>query len=171
MNCTEKEQETCQVEKRGCEGCYYNKDEIEEISKRFSNGTETIEDILDYCRNYEIILENGIKMRLVDKKYLDKLAKEYKKLQAERKEDKNKIKELESKLEEANKQLDLDYVDKNYIPVKKVIDKIEELDNLQKEMTTKNHNADNINDCYRYGDEAQKAMYEKEALEELLEDK
>lgn len=23
--CTEKEQETCDVEKRGCEGCYYNK--------------------------------------------------------------------------------------------------------------------------------------------------
>ena len=27
-----------------------------------------------------------------------------------------RIKELEAKLEEANKQLDLDYVDKNYIP-------------------------------------------------------
>lgn len=30
MNCTDKEQETCQVEKRGCEGCFYNKNEIEE---------------------------------------------------------------------------------------------------------------------------------------------
>ena len=30
MNCTDKEQETCQVEKMGCEGCYYNKDEIVE---------------------------------------------------------------------------------------------------------------------------------------------
>ena len=26
MFCTSKEQETCEVEKRGCEGCYYNKD-------------------------------------------------------------------------------------------------------------------------------------------------
>ena len=31
-----------------------------------------------------------------------------------------RIKELEAKLEEANKQLDLDYVDKNYIPKQKV---------------------------------------------------
>ena len=30
MNCTDKERESCQVEKRGCEGCYYNKDEIVE---------------------------------------------------------------------------------------------------------------------------------------------
>ena len=35
-----------------------------------------------------------------------------------------KIKDLQSKLEEANKQLDLDYVDKNYIPVEKVKDLI-----------------------------------------------
>ena len=27
--CTNKEQETCDVEKRGCEGCYYNR-KIEE---------------------------------------------------------------------------------------------------------------------------------------------
>ena len=38
-----------------------------------------------------------------------------------------RIKELESKLEEANKQLDLDYVDENYIPKQKIKDKIEEL--------------------------------------------
>lgn len=25
MTCTSKEQETCNVEKRGCKGCYYNK--------------------------------------------------------------------------------------------------------------------------------------------------
>ena len=37
---------------------------------------------------------------------------------------KTKIKDLQSKLEEANKQLDLDYVDKNYIPVEKVKDLI-----------------------------------------------
>ena len=40
------------------------------------------------------------------------------------KQDKKKIKELEAKLEEANRQLDLDYVDKNYVPVKKVKDEL-----------------------------------------------
>ena len=59
----------------------------------------------------------------------------------------------------------------NSIPVQKVKDKIEELDKLQKEMTTKKHNADNINDCYHYGDKAQEALYKKEVLEEILEDK
>lgn len=28
MLCTSKEQETCDVEKRGCEGCYYNKEDL-----------------------------------------------------------------------------------------------------------------------------------------------
>jgi hypothetical protein len=26
MTCTEKERETCEYEKLGCEGCYYNKE-------------------------------------------------------------------------------------------------------------------------------------------------
>lgn len=83
-----------------------------------------------------------------------------------------RIKELEQK----NKHLKYLYDDcckclLDTIEKQKVKDKIEELDSIQKEMTTKNHNADNINDCYRYGDEAQKAMYKKEALEEILEDK
>lgn len=36
-----------------------------------------------------------------------------------------RIKELEKELEKANRQLDLDYVDDNYIPKQKVKDKIE----------------------------------------------
>ena len=53
---------------------------------------------------------------------------------AEREEDKKKIKELEAKLEEANKQLDLDYVDENYIPKQKIKDKIEELRNEKEQL-------------------------------------
>lgn len=60
------------------------KDEnLEEISKRFNNGTETIEDILNYCRNFLFTFENGVKMSLVEKKYLDKLIDEYKKISVE----------------------------------------------------------------------------------------
>ena len=43
----------------------------------------------------------------------------------EREQDKKRIQELEKELEKANKQLDLDYVDDNYIPKQKVKDKIE----------------------------------------------
>ena len=39
---------------------------------------------------------------------------------------KTKIQDLQSKLEESNKQLDLDYVDKNYIPVEKVKEIVKE---------------------------------------------
>ena len=63
------------------------------------------------------------------------------------------------------------WVGKNYIPKSKVRERIEEYNKLQEEMTTKNHNADNINDCYKYGDKAQKAYYKKEALQELLEER
>ena len=42
------------------------------------------------------------------------------------KQEKQRIQDLESKLEEANKQLDLDYVDKNYIPVEKVKEIVKE---------------------------------------------
>lgn len=60
------------------------KDEnLKEISKRFNNGTETIEDILNYCRNFLFTFENGVKMSLAEKKYLDKLIDEYKKISVE----------------------------------------------------------------------------------------
>lgn len=108
MNCTDKERENCQVEKRGCEGCFYNSDKnvalIEELIQEYKtyNDLDGIQDLSIYVN----VLQNIL---------------------AEREEDKNKIKELESKLEEANKQLDLDYVDKNYIPKQKIKDKIDEI--------------------------------------------
>ena len=72
-----------------------------------------------------------------DIKILTEENSSYKKEQAmqnilsEREQDKARIKELEKKLEEANKQLDLDYVDENYIPKQKAKEmqaKIKELE-------------------------------------------
>ena len=45
----------------------------------------------------------------------------------EREQDKKRIQELEEELEKANKQLDLDYVDENYIPKQVIIDKVNEI--------------------------------------------
>lgn len=107
-------------------------EDIKKISKRFQNGTETIEDILDYCKNYEITFENGTKMKLVDKKYLDKLVKEYKKLLAEREEDKKKIANLKE-IDEANRKViaeQCDYLQNRSIPKQKVK---EELEKAEKE--------------------------------------
>ena len=94
---------------------------LKEISERFSNGTETIEDIINYCRNYEIKFENGLKLRVVEKRYFDKLVE--------------RIKELEV-LEDDLKDKRVVYIDtpefaENYIPKQKVKDKIEEVHNMK----------------------------------------
>lgn len=60
----------------------------------------------------------------------------------EREQDKKRIQELEEELEKANKQLDLDYVDDNYIPRQKVKDKIEELKNEYDEILSEYGNLD-----------------------------
>ena len=75
-----------------------------------------IEDI-ENVRSFLFEFKDGTELRLVEKENYDKLVE--------------RIKELEAKLEEANKQLDLDYVDKNYIPkqkVKEILDKAELMD-------------------------------------------
>lgn len=106
-------------------------EDIKKVSERFNNGTETIEDILKYCRNFKFTFENGIKLQLVEKKYLDRLIKEYKNLLAEREEDKKKIEELEV-LEDDLKDKRIVYVDtpefeENYIPKQKVLEEIDQV--------------------------------------------
>jgi hypothetical protein len=72
--------------------------------------------------------------RLNDDLYGDKkikndkiIAHKFAVMQQQINEKDSRIQELEEELEKANKQLDLDYVDDNYIPKQKVKDKIEEL--------------------------------------------
>lgn len=57
---------------------------------------------------------------------------------SEREQDKARIKELESKLEEANKQLDLDYVDENYIPKQKAKEMQAKIKELEEELYSAN---------------------------------
>lgn len=94
--------------------------EYEEKKENIEKDIKTLNEVLIHYRETE-------EVRKVIKNILD-----------ERKADKKRIKELESKLEKANKQLDLDYVDKNYIPVQKVKDKIEELKKAKRETTREN---------------------------------
>lgn len=60
-------------------------EEIKQISKRFNNGTETIDDILNHCRHYMLKLENGRILDLVEKKYLDTVLNLIEKLKEENK--------------------------------------------------------------------------------------
>ena len=61
-------------------------EEIKQISKRFNNGTETIDDILNHCRHYMLKLENGRILDLVEKKYLDTVLNLIEKLKKENEE-------------------------------------------------------------------------------------
>lgn len=69
-------------------------------------------------------------IRLTDEEYR-KVIKNAQKDITEQKD--KRIQELEEKLEKANRQLDLDYVDDNYIPKQKVKDKIEEYNKKMEE--------------------------------------
>lgn len=119
---------------------------LKEISERFSNGTETIEDIINYCRNYEIKFENGLKLRVVEKRYFDKLVE--------------RIKELEV-LEDDLKDKRIVYIDtpefeKEFIQKQKVID---EMEKLNKEIK----NCDEVEAIFK--------IKQQQILQELLEDK
>lgn len=102
---------------------------LEEISERFNNETETIEDMINYCRNYEIKFENNITIRVIEKKYFDKLVKRIQELEEE-----NAILKDEKKLTEDVEMKDITQVInktfeefmKDYIPTQKVKDIVKE---------------------------------------------
>ena len=63
-----------------------NYDELNEISNRFDNGTETEDDIINHCRNYGIEFKNGNQLFVVEKKYFDKVVDLYQKEKEKNKE-------------------------------------------------------------------------------------
>ena len=71
-----------------------NYDELNEISKRFDNGTETEDDIINHCRNYGIEFENGNQLFVVEKKYFDKVVDLYQKEKEKNKELKKENNEI-----------------------------------------------------------------------------
>ncbi len=76
-----------------------------------------------------------------------------------------RVKELEEKLEKINKQLDLDYVDNNYIPVSLVKEKIEEYKKKSEEY--EENKKDDFMGFWQM--EFLKACHKLQAYEELLE--
>lgn len=139
-------------------------EDINKINERFNNGTETIDDILNYCKNYRFTFENGTKMRLVEKKHVDRLIDEHKKLLAEREQDKKRIKELEEEnriFKNSNVLVNRYFrLKDNSIPKQKVKDKIEELKKDYEDSKDENGETE-----YYYPD------YTIRKLEELLEEK
>ena len=81
------------------------------------------------------VLKNIEKLRRIEFKHCvtDREIKAIQNILVELEQKDKRIQELEEKLEKANRQLDLDYVDDNYIPKQKVKDKIEEYNKKMEE--------------------------------------
>ena len=87
-----------------------------------------VKEFIDYAQG---IIEDMEYERPVDVTVYQKELTSMTNILAEREQDKKRIRKLEEELEKANRQLDLDYVDENFIPTQVVIDKIEELKKLK----------------------------------------
>ena len=93
MICSEKERESCNVEKLGCEGCYYNKprgEEIKEYLKEIISNT--------YAEGKAIKLNQALK-------YIDYLEQENSELKIQRDYYKREYSLYNKTLEEAGKAL------------------------------------------------------------------
>lgn len=132
---------------------------LKEISKRFNNGTETIEDIMYYCRNYEIKFENGLELRVVEKRYFDKLVEKIKELEEE-----NKKYIIKLTNEEYKRVIDVAQEDIKKQFKQKIKDKIKELKIIQEE------NADEIKRNVRFYSIYDSYDLQIEELQELLQE-
>ena len=61
--CTEKEKNTCRVEKLGCNGCYYNGDNVLKDLKKQN----------EWAYNYILELENKLKEIEIEQDYYKKM--------------------------------------------------------------------------------------------------
>lgn len=99
MICTEKERDTCQVEKLGCEGCFYRELTNEEIEQCIKDLTKVRPEMLD---------DKGLKlfkviMQILDER--DRLRKEKFELKTQRDYYKREYSLYNKTLEEAGKAL------------------------------------------------------------------
>lgn len=101
MKCTDKERQTCNVEKMGCEGCYYNEDNDRDINKLIEELTNVRPDELS---------TEGLKLFNKINEIIDK---------------NKELEEFKKQVTEIENTNFIKY--KNYIPVSLVEEKIEEL--------------------------------------------
>lgn len=122
------------------------------MSNKTSDNVATEEDI-KVLKNIEKLKRIEFKHCVTDRE-----------MKAERELKNKRIQELEEELAEFNKQLDLDYVDENYIPKQVAIDKIEELKTKRRKLGFKTYlrREDMLN-------EDKMIVCKIEVLQELLE--
>lgn len=91
---------------------------IEELIQEYKtyNDLDGIQDLSIYVNALENILADYTRQKQINE--------EHQKINGELRE---RVKALEQEIEKINKQLDLDYVEENYIPTQVVIDKVNEI--------------------------------------------
>lgn len=157
MKCTGKEWDYCNVEKMGCEGCYYNEDNDRNI--------EILEEKINNIKKYSTYRYDWTE---TDIQTVEHLIKAYKKLEEENAMLKkvNKItenittEEIENAIKEANK---------NYIPVSLVEEKILNPMKEEHDKAIKGFIKRDIPQCIEDGGIAQELGYFIGKIEELLE--
>lgn len=97
---------------------------IEDTKKSLISNTE----LSQYRKSNRTIAYKATEHLLSDYTRQKQINEEHQKINGELRE---RVKALEQEIEKINKQLDLDYVEENYIPTQVLIDKIEELKKLK----------------------------------------
>lgn len=181
MKCTDKERETCNVEKMGCEGCYYNEDKNRDI--------EILEEFIKYyeseaiSRKFRGTLSISVDEYDIDAiEHLIKAYKELKEIEENHRQENGKLRERVKELEEnINKQKQLTKIaqtitdesikealiefEKDYIPVSLVEGKIEELNNsIDLAIDNSKGGLDE-----EFIEKGSKLLAQKKVLQELLE--
>lgn len=85
-------------------------------NKNVANIEEDVKIVKEFIDYAQEVINDMEYERPVDVTVYQKNLTSMQNILAEREQDKKRIQELEEELEKANKQLDLDYVDENYIP-------------------------------------------------------
>lgn len=102
------EEFSCEVDEKSIDNLKKIIDsELEERSKRFNNGVETIDDLINGYRNYKICNDKGLNLDVVELKHYKRLIDFYKQAKSDLYEANNRINDLLDIVKQKDKIIDL----------------------------------------------------------------
>lgn len=127
MKCTNKEQETCEVEKRGCKGCYYNDGNDTNVGS-----IEDIKILERFLKEMDDIFQKTKINNTKERKALQNLLKNYerqKQINEEHQKINGELREKVKELEKENKlilnsKIGIDLSYNNYVQKQTIKDKL-----------------------------------------------
>ena len=107
--------------------------ELQERSKRFNNGTETIDDLINGYRHYKICNDKGLDLDVVELKYYKRLIDFYKQAKADLYEANNRINDLLDLVKQKDKRIAVEEIQEQYFiskdKIKEILEIEEKIDN------------------------------------------